>query len=333
MKGLNRAFWTRVFLMTVAALVPLLLVAALDRRGNDDLKELARRTARELDRLIQLRQQQVFAIGAFPSIRAFTSTSPESRSQRAAVALNELQAWVAADTNVREAFLVDENGIVIMTTLEDWNEDVSARRFIQEALAGQIAVSPVAQDRGEFSNYYASPVLNNEKNIAGALVIRVAAQELWSVTPSGKSWYAVIIDENGVRLDDAGDPARRLQSFAPLDAGRAAAIVQEQTYGAQLPQLRATNLTRAQELLSQGALDQLTPADFDGSAIGAQRLVSKPWYVLVIGKGPTPVEGLARFGIPALAAILLTLGGAALMGKMKEEGSRMDNGQWTMDKR
>lgn len=313
---LNRPLGMRFALLLGVALIPALLLAALITPTSTHLKETAQRTANELDRLIQLRQQQVFTIAAFPSIRAFASSSPETRSPRAAVALNELQAWVASDTNVREVIMTDTQGIVIMATREGWNTDLSARKFVQEALSGQLVISPIAQDRGEFSTYYAAPILDNQKEIAGALVIRVAAQEFWDVTPRGENFYAIISDENGVRLDDSGDPARRLAAFAPLDPERATHIVQEQTYGAQLPQIRATNLPRAQELVTQGALDQLDAFDLNADAMAAQRLQSKLWYVLVLAPQPTFVEIFSRLLIPTAAAFLLALGGALLLNRL-----------------
>lgn len=306
----------RFVLLFLVALIPLGIYATLTPSDISSLNEVAKRTALEYDRLIQLRQQQVFAVATFPSIRAFTSSLPESRSQRAAVALNELQAWVAADTNIREAFLVDANGVIIMTTLEGWNEDIDTRQFVQDALAGQIAVSPVSQDRGEYSNYYAAPVFNNERNIVGALVIRVAAQELWRITPRGERFYAVVTDDNGTRLDDTGDPARRLATFGPLDAERAARIVKTELYGAQLLQPRATDFAHIQQLLVQGALDQLSPSDFNAYGVGAQRLVSKPWSVLIVSPSLTPLEIAARFALPVLAAAVLALGGAFVLNRL-----------------
>jgi C4-dicarboxylate-specific signal transduction histidine kinase len=306
----NRRFWMHFGALLVIALLPVLLFAMLTTRDTADLKEIAQRSAGELDRLIGLREQQVFTIAAFPSIRAFTASTPATRSQRAAVALNELQAWVASDTMVREAFIVDQTGIVIMTTLEGWDSDLSARQFVQDALAGQLAVSPVAQDRGEFSNYYAAPVFNNQKEIAGALVIRVDAQEFWNVTPHGVRFYALISDENGARLDDTGDPARRLKTLAPLDPTLTAHIVQTQLYGAQLLQLGATRLERAQQLLTGGALDQLSGSDFNADAIATQRLVSKPWTMIVLAPQPAFSNIVGDLVFPLVAAAVLAFIGA-----------------------
>lgn len=313
---MNRTFWLRFAVLLVTAFIPMLLLAALGAREALDLKQIVQRSADELDRLLQLREQQVFTVAAFPSIRAFTASTPATRSGRAAVALNELKAWVASDTMVREAFITDENGIVIMTTLEGWDSDVSARQFVQDALDGQLAVSPVAQDRGEFSNYYSAPVFDNQKQIAGALVIRVAAQEMWNVTPHGTGFYAVVGDDNGTRLDDTGDPARRLKTFAPLDPARTERINRTQLYGAQLPQLGATRLERAQELLTQGALDQLSPSDFEATSIAAQRLLSKPWTIIIVATQSAFPTVLSDLVIPVVAALVLAFTGALFLTRI-----------------
>lgn len=313
---MNRGFWFRFVILLGIALFPLLLLAALSSPNSNNLKEIAQRTARELDRLIQLREQQVFTMAAFPSVRAFASSPPDARAQRASVTLNELKAWVASDTNVREAFITDAHGTIIMTTLDGWNSGASQREFVQEALRGQLAVSPISQDRNEFSTYYAAPILDNTQNIAGALVIRVAAQEMWSVTPRGENLYAIIADENGVRLDDTGDPKRRLTSFAPLEPDRAARIVEAQTYGAQLLAPRPTNLERAQELITRGAVDELRASDVNADAFAVQRLLSKMWYVLILAPQSTFVEIFSRLIVPVLAALLLACGGAFLLPRL-----------------
>jgi hypothetical protein len=302
-------------ILFVVALIPLALVQFIT--PTSPLNSVAQRTANEFDRLLTLRRQQVFSFAALPSIRAFAASAPEARSARAAVALNELQSLVASDKRVREAFIVDQTGRVNMTTLEGWDDDLSNRQFVRQALAGQIAVSAVARDRGEFSNYYAAPILNNNGDVAGALVARIEAQELWGVLPSSSTWYVVLADENGVRLDDTGDPARRLAAFAPLEAERATQVANNQTYGAELPQVRATNLQRAQDLLTAGALDRLRGSDFNASDVAAQRLVSKPWTVLVISSQSMWFALARRFGLPVLAALLLAIGGAFLLERIR----------------
>lgn len=311
-----RAFGLRFALLLFCALVPLGLFAYLNAPASRNLGEIARHTANEGDRLLQWRMQQAFTFAAFPSIRAFAASTPAARSERASVALNELKALVAADKNVREALILDANGSVIMTTLDGWGGSLAQRQFVQDALQGRLAVSPVSRDRGENSTYYAAPVLNNAGEVAGAFVMRVAAQEFWSVMSRGEDWYAVWSDENAVRLDDTGDPARRIMSFGTIDAARATIIAQTLQYGAELPLVRGTNLERAQALLTRGALDELRPSDLDATAIASQRLVSKPWTVLVLARSSLFPEDYSRYALPLIAAIFVSLGGALLLARI-----------------
>jgi hypothetical protein len=313
---MNRAFWLRLIVLFALALVPLALFVATTPQEPSQLREVAQRTANELDRLLQLRAQQVFTVAAFPSIRAFAASTAETRSERAAVALNELQAWVASDTNVREAFITDGLGMVIMTTREGWNSEAGERKFVRDALGGQIAISPIAKDRDEYSNYYAAPVLNNSKEIAGALVIRVAAQELWEPMSVAGHYVITLSDENGVRLEDSGEPALRLVSFGALEPDRASEILDSQMYGSQLPIVRATRLERAQQMIEEGAIEQLSASDFDMGRLATQRLVSKPWVVLVTTPALPPMEQAGRYAAPVAVALVLALCGAILLARV-----------------
>src|SRR5262245_40506741 len=112
----SRAFAARFTSLLVVALAPLVFYVAVSPVEHTGSSEQAAQTARTLDHLLQLRLRQTFTFAAFPSLRAFAASALETRSQRAAVALNELQAWVAADPFLREALIVDAEGRVIMTT-------------------------------------------------------------------------------------------------------------------------------------------------------------------------------------------------------------------------
>lgn len=311
-----RAFLLRFVILLFCTLFALGLNAFLNSRSSPDLGEIARHAANEGDRLLQWRMQETFTLAALPSLRAFAASTPEARPERAPVALHELKALVAADKDVREAMIVDASGNVIMTTLDGWGASLVQRQFVRDALRGEIAVSPVSRDRSENSTYYAAPVLNNAGEVAGAFVMRVAAQEFWNVLPRGENWYAVWSDENGVRVDDTGDPARRMTSFGTMDAARATHIAQTQQYGAELPLVRGTNLERAQALVTQGALDQLMPSDLNASALAYQRLVSKPWTVLVLARSSFSPEDFSRYALPVFAAVLVSLGGSFLLARV-----------------
>lgn len=312
----SKPFIVRLLLIGAASLIPLFLSQLILTGPPRQLAFEAERAAAEIDRLLDLRMRQVFTLAAFPSVRAFAGAGPADRAQRATVALNELRAWVAADTQVREVLVTNKDGVVIMSTGEGWNSELNSREFIREALAGQLAVSPVRRESGEFSVYFAAPVLDSQRELAGALAARIAAQELWSAVPKGEGWYAMLVDENGVRLEDTGDPARRLTALGPLDTPRAARIAREQTYGEQASMVQAGTLGTAQQLVTQGALDRLTGAEFDAGAVASQRLFTKPWSVLVVAPHPDLITELASLALPVLVALGLSVAAALALGRV-----------------
>jgi hypothetical protein len=305
----TRGFFLHFLLILLATVIPLFILYTLNSSAPPAYLDLAAANlSHQLDSLLQTRLRETFTIAAFPSLRAFASSDPASRPQRSAVALNELQAWVAADSEVREAFVVDGQAKVILTTGTDWNQDWSARAFIPAALSGKLDVSPVAHDVNEFSQYYSAPILDNGGSVVAALVARIAAQELWDAvnvaSDPNAGTYAVVVDENGVRLADGGDATRIMAALAPLTPDEQTRIISGHTYGAQVNLVRATNLTRASELITSGALDSLRPGDFGVNGLAAQRLTTKPWTVLVLSTPSSLGQRLGRLWLPLLGAIL-----------------------------
>lgn len=306
LKGKTIFIW---FVVVLASLIPLGVMI-----GEDWLNPLrvpggnAVTLADQLDNLFQIRMTEAFTFAALPSIRGFASSEPTTRAQRATVALNELQSWVAADNSVREAFVLDRKAIVILSTGADWNQDWSAREFVKNALSGKLDVSAVSHDVNEFSQYYAAPILDNLGNVAGALVARVTAQETWDTVNANsggdKGPYAVLLDENGTRLADGGDATLILSSLAPLTPDRQRRVIVEHTYGAQVTIVRATSLTHAAKAIYAGSLETLNAQDFGAGAIDAQRLTTKPWTVLVLSPVDVPSQTLVRYVLPLLAAVV-----------------------------
>lgn len=295
------------------ALLPLLILVGLQWLPSSSPAPTAdaARLASELDRLLQIRLRETFAVAAFPSIRAFVASSPETRSQRAAVALNELQAWVAADTPVREVLVLDRNASVTLTTGKDSGLTWTTRAFVVAALAGKLDVSPIAHDAGEYSQYFSAPILDNNGSVDGVLLARVSAQELWDPVNSAgdpvRGIFAVLVDENAVRLADGGDATRILQALAPLTSDEQARVVGEHTYGEQVTLVRATDLNGAAAAIRSGSPGTLTSRDLGAAGAAAQRLMTKPWTVLVISSNLVGPELLGRIALPLLAAVILSV--------------------------
>ena len=203
---------------------------------------------------------------------------------------------------------MDKQANVILATGKDWNQNWSERAFVQAALAGKLNVSPVSHDADELSQYYAAPILDAGGGVTGGLVARIAAQELWdsvnAASDPNSGTFAVLMDENGVRLADGGDATRILAALAPLTPDLQKRVIAEQTYGAQVAIVRATNLPHAADDIHSGRLDSLDPGEFGVGAIAAQRLATKPWTVLVLSPAPSATQRFGQLMLPILAAII-----------------------------
>jgi len=237
--------------------------------------------AAALDRVLQQRMVQVFTFAALPSLRGFAASDENARLARAPVARTELHAIVDADPNLRAASIVDAKGRVILTTDASMLADWSARRFVREALAGRLHASEPARDFGEISQYYTAPILDNAGNVAGALVLRVAVQELWEAL--GTQPNVLLVDENGVRIADQTNQPQVFVALAPLAPDVAARALAEQRYGTEVTQIRATNLVALADEISRGRATPLVYRDANGHAIHAatRLLVTNLWTVIV----------------------------------------------------
>jgi C4-dicarboxylate-specific signal transduction histidine kinase len=306
----------RFLLFFAIALVVLLGFYALTRGGEppvgtNDLAA-AKQIALQLDLLLQTRMRATFALAAFPSMRAFAATPPEERAARGAVALNEAQALVAADERVRTVMIVDPSGSVILTTGPGWGASWGEREFVQNALKGQLDVSPPSRDGGAYVMYYAAPILDNAGEIAGALVLQVDANEMWTLLAAGKSAGSnlMLVDEEGVRIYDGGDATRLFTALARLDAGRVSALRASRKYGAEVSDIRAGN----DDAVFRAVVQKTPPESLN---VGAEqyafaRLATKPWTVVVVR------SAVAQWPVTAiLAALVIALAVAFLAARFR----------------
>jgi len=248
--------------------------AAADR----DLAARAQTTADAMDRTLQQRMVEVFTFAALPSLRGFAASDEAGRPARMAIANTELRAIVAADPNVRAATIVDALGVVTLTTDASMNADWSQRVFVREALAGRLHASPIVREFGEFSQFYSAPILDNAGEVAGALVVRVAAQEMWSALASD----AMVVDENSVRIADRSDKPQILVALSPLMPDVFTRTIAEKRYGAEVTQIPATNLTDLANAVKRGNAAPLTFRDSQGRTLRAamRQLKTNVWTVV-----------------------------------------------------
>lgn len=289
------------------------LIAAAQR----DLAIRAQFTSDALDHTLQLRMIETFTFAALPSLRGFAAADDLDRPARAVVAQAEIQSIAAADPNVRAVAVTDSSGRVILATDGSMNAHWSERVYVREALAGHLYASAPSRDLGEISHYCAAPLLDNAGEIAGALVVRISAQDMWNVLASQSD--TLVVDENGVRIADRSGAPQTFVALAPITPTLSARLIAEKHYGADVTQIRATALTELASVVGHSREAPFAYHDPNGQTVyaAARTMVTNPWTVIVFQNEDAmlmPLRDLmwdeTRVGVPVL---VLAAGAGAIV--------------------
>lgn len=270
-------------------------------------------TAEVLDHTLQARMNETLGIAALPSLRGFAASDELTRAQRSALAQSELQALVAADPNIRAISIVGVTGQVILTTDGSMGATWSERIFVREALAGHLYASVPARDFREISQFYSAPIIDNAGNVSGALVIRVAVQEFWDVLSSQTN--VLVVDDNGVRIVDRSKTPQLFVAVMPLSSDVATRALIERRYGAEVNQVRATNLPALGDHIKSGADATFVYRDSNGQVLHAatRHLAINPWSVIVFETEDVIVVPAREADWEAIKLSLATLVAAGLV--------------------
>ncbi len=276
---LGIAFGVLIFALAIYLYASVRSPALAD--ADRELTTRASMVADSIDQLLQTRMIETFTFAALPSFRGFAASDEAARPSRMAIAQSELQSIVASDPAVDAASIADTDGRVILTTDGSMYADWSERPFVQEGLIGHLHASVPARDFDTVVQYYSAPILDNSGNVAGVLVLRVAAQELWNTIRSVEN--ALIVDENGVRIADNSTAPQIFAAMAPLSNDVNARVLAEKRYGVEITQIRvASSPTLANQIKSNRSSANFSEAN--GTAIRAaiRRLETNPWSVIVM---------------------------------------------------
>ncbi len=306
----------RIWILVAAAALLLgafVLLSYMDNRtraaseGQRELAARAQLVATAVDRVLEWRTFEILTFVALPSLRGFAASDETARPSRTAIALAELQAIVAADPNIRSAAITNQAGYVILATDATMNSDWSNRVFVREALAGHLYGSPTARESGQVSQYYSGPLVDNAGQVAGALVMRVAIQEMWDILKDQPNVW--IVDENGVKIADSSDKPKLFSSLVPLSGDVAADMAAEERYGNEVEQIRSANMGDLAKAIQKRDKEGIF-RDTDGQVIHAaiRPLKNNPWTVVVFEREDVVFA-------PALGAFVdqMKVGGIALL--------------------
>ena len=296
------------------ALIPLLLLVvahaiqneqATRQHADQELLAAVNQTTISLDTFFKTGLDAVWVEAQLPGMGKYLRLPAKQRSGSAeeGQVAGLFRALLKRDTvNLLSYSLLDLQGTNVMAThAPDLGQNkADADYFRQPLTTGRSYISPVylpiAQD-GLPSVYFSSPVQDATGATIGILAARYNATVLQQlVTQSnnlaGSQSFAVVLDENYVRIADGLSPDRVFKSIVPLPPEKVKALQATARLPQRATEELSTNLPNLEQALRQNPCDRekscppiyltlsLTPDLQSPSRIVITRLQSQPWFIL-----------------------------------------------------
>ncbi len=203
---------------------------ALQDRAHQALYAAASRTAVSLDVFIESNLNAVRTEAQLPDIRTYMSLPPDQR----AGSIAERQAAVTIEALRLKEFLyissyalIDQDGTNLLDTFTpNVGQNEARDECVQKPLRdGRPSLSPVtfAQNVGDVYFCFSSPIHNNQGQISGVLRLRYSIAILQDIVFEsrglvGQNSYAILLDENYLRLTHETNPELIFKTVTPPEA-------------------------------------------------------------------------------------------------------------------
>ena len=264
----------------VVTLMPLGLLALMNyvnarrvliNEANQRLEAAALQTATNIDAFIQTNLDAVRAESQIPDFVDYLSAD---RDQSLALAKLSATLTSLSDKNpahIASYALLDSEGVnVVDSRSQNIGLNEAHRDYFRIPLeTNRPYVSPVLflQPEGEPSLYFSSSVRNSLGKSVGVLRIRYNATILQELIEqytgaSQDKTFAILLDENRIRLADAAAPELLYKAVVPLNAVR----INELKAANRLPDLPPVDLSTNLPLFEQGLINVTNQPNFTGRA-------------------------------------------------------------------
>ncbi|MBD2095043.1 PAS domain S-box protein [Trichocoleus sp. FACHB-591] len=294
------------------ALIPLLLLSWLNKHtaqvtltstANQALYAAASQTALTLDAFITANLDAVRVDAQLPGLAQYLSLPPKGRSnsEAEAEAAAILSTLTRRDSlNILSYTLFDRQGrSVLATNLKDIGRSQATDDYIRQPLQTKFPyASPIRVGRDGFTSlYFSSPVRNAKGTIVGVLAVRYNAAAIQQLVAqnnglAGAQSFAVLLDENHIRLAHGIAAELIFKSVVPLPANKVKALIEAGRLPQRPPSELATDLPAFEQGLNQITCKAvrtcpptyfttaLTGVNHQLSAVAAARLRTQPWFVI-----------------------------------------------------
>lgn len=270
----------------LVALIPMAILGFLNERAiqqglsedaNQRLGANARQTASALNDFFD---QNLNAVRSEAKLPVFTdylllvSTRKTGGPEETAV-LATLRALSLKDfVNISSYALLDLRGInLIDTNGTDTGLDKSDRKYFRRPLESGLpyvsAVEINPEVRGENGLYFSAPVRDANGNIIGVMAARYRSAFLQRLIAehnglAGEASFAILLDENHLRLAHGTDPGQVFKTVVPLETARIAELQSNR----RLPMLETGSLSTDNPAFEQG-LANVAEHPYFQTALGA----------------------------------------------------------------
>lgn len=309
---------------------------ALVGEANQTLYAAASRTAAHLDTFIKTNLQNIRVEASLPTIVTFMELPSEERigSVEENIALQTLDNLRNKDLLYIASYaLLDRDGINLLDTdMPSRGKDESeATYFLEPMQHGRPFMSAVefAPKVGGVYFYFSNPVRNRSGQIVGVLRVRYSVAVLQKIVSEGRGLagddsFAILLDENGLRLAHDQTPDLVFKSVVPIDEERKIELQADH----QLPNLSQMEMATEQIAFAEGlanAKDQpfFLANDHSGdhnddhlAQMAVVSLDTKPWqvvYALPQEAFLTPIDQAIQITIAWSAIFAVFLVAAAVL--------------------
>jgi PAS domain S-box-containing protein len=292
-------------LLVAASLLPLGISAYLDTKEAQDrlrssLQDLLQargdQVVRELDGFHRGYRRAVDRLAQFPDVKAYCAAGAIHNPVLDAEVNGILGAYTASDPSTRGTALLDRTGrVVIGTEASMIGIDLSNQSSVRAALRGTHVVSDIflaGPQVGEVPTLaYLTPVKGPDGRNACVAAVWVRAEALWKAVKSsnalaGPDSFAVLFDQQGIRIAHTYSDEIVFHPGGRLDAGTIEALVAERRFGARtralLEDVRAfpEQFDRARSAApAASAFRGFAPVNQTWNYGVARRLETVPWTV------------------------------------------------------
>lgn len=278
--------------MVATALAPMLITAyynlsgSLDRMSRSELRNLEQLSASLAGRVSQLMNDSRNLANYLATDDDFVKFLEAPKEEAKGQLKTKLDGLIKSNPDVQLAMVFDSGGTAIVSSDPAvMGRNFKFREYFQKAMQGErfitsVVVGAVAGQAGVF---FSLPVYDGQKNIIGAVVLRVKAEAITKIldeAKQGNERIAFLVDDDGILIHHP-NPKLLYMSLMPLSKAQLDAIIADQSFRKdRIDDLRMPALAKAMTQAKQvGSLSYTSTISGKEEIVGYAPVTAHNWTV------------------------------------------------------